>query len=115
MADKIEIRNLSPIIVTKIVVNKYVDESPAVIMFSIIHSTRETVTQRSIKVKEDLYVNDFCEIGACECKERFHLSLNTIKETLEELNYHNYLLDENVKSIFLPHYSFIKYAVETHP
>jgi hypothetical protein len=62
IADKIETRNVSPIMVTKSIVDKYINESPTVILFSIIHSTRETITQRSIKVKEDLYVNDFVRL-----------------------------------------------------
>jgi hypothetical protein len=69
IADKIEIRNVSPHDGEKNIVENFINESPTVIMFSIIYTTRETVTQRSVKVNEHLYVNDFCDIGTCECKE----------------------------------------------
>jgi hypothetical protein len=118
IANNIEIKNLSPIIVTKSIVDKCLEEHPKVIMFSIINSARETATQRSVKVEGDLYVNDFCEIGTCKCENVFHISLVQIKEILKELEYNYFFLNKNLKEsnrIFLTHYSFIKYAVDKHP
>jgi hypothetical protein len=131
IVNKIETRNLSPVIITKSIVNKYLDKRPSVIMFTIINSATGTSTRRSVKVTEEVYINDFCKIGECKCEYVYQTNLAEIKEKLNKLEYDYFFLDKNLnmskarffldknlkmsKATFLPHYSFIKYAVKTHP
>jgi hypothetical protein len=118
IANKIETRNLSPVIITKSIVNKYIDKRPSVIMFSVINSATGTSTQRSVKVTEEGYINDFCKIGECICGSVYQTTLAEIKEILNKLEYDYFLLDKNIKmskATFLPLYSFIECAVDAHP
>jgi hypothetical protein len=87
-------------------------------MFTIINSATGTSTQRSVKVTEAVYINDFCKIGECKCERVYQTTLAEIKEKLSKLEYDYFFWDKNLKmskATFLPHYSFIKYAVKTHP
>jgi hypothetical protein len=118
IANTIETRNLSPIIITKSLVNKYVDKRPSVIMFSITNCGCGTSTQRSVKVTEEVYINDFCKIGECKCIHVYQTTLTEIKQKLNEVKYDYFFLDKNIKmskATFVPHYSFIEYAVDAHP
>jgi hypothetical protein len=118
IANKIEIRNLSPVIITKSMVNKYLDKRPSVIMFTIANGAHGTSTQRFVKVTEQAYINDFCKIGECQCKNVHQTSLIKIKETLNKLEYDYFFLGGNFKmskATFLPHYSFVECAVDSHP
>jgi hypothetical protein len=118
MANKIETRNLLPVIITKSIVNKCVDKRPSVIIFSITNTGNVTTTYRFVKVTREGYVADLCKIGECKCKHVHKTNLAQIKEILNKLECDYVFLDENLKmskATFLPHYSFIECAVDVHP
>jgi hypothetical protein len=113
MANKIEWKKLTPIIITKDFMEKSLNKLPGEITFSITNGSNAVTTKKLVKIGNHIYKNEWSNL------QLVTTTAQTIKEEILNTEW-NYFDDDNIKPIgevFLPHYVIINNCINEvkHP